>query len=68
VDKYIGDALMAVFGTLENEVDPEYRAVRACLEFKDAIKELNTERVNKGKAPIDIGVGVNTGNIALFKN
>jgi class 3 adenylate cyclase len=63
VDKYIGDALMAVFGTLEEEVNPEYRAVAACLEFKTAIKDMNDERIANNMEPISIGVGVNTGKI-----
>ncbi|KAI9343067.1 hypothetical protein DFJ73DRAFT_524033 [Zopfochytrium polystomum] len=63
VDKYIGDALMAVFGTLEDEVDSEYRSVAAALEFIDAINEMNKERSAQGKPPISIGVGVNTGEL-----
>jgi adenylate cyclase len=66
VDKYIGDALMAVFGTLEEEQDPEYRAVAACLDFRKAIAEMNEERLRNRKEPIAIGVGVNTGNDYCF--
>lgn len=61
VDKYIGDALMAVFGTLEDDTDAEFRAVSAAFEFKQAIKEMNEDRQRFGKDPISIGVGVNTG-------
>jgi class 3 adenylate cyclase len=61
VDKYIGDALMAVFGTIEDQVDPEFRAVKAAFEFKQAISEMNQERAAIGREPISIGVGVNTG-------
>ena len=61
VDKYIGDALMAVFGTLEDEVDAEYRATAASLEFIVAINEMNEERRRAGKEAIAIGVGINTG-------
>ena len=61
VDKYIGDALMACFGTLEEEVDAEYRSVCAAMEFKETIREMNKERRRLGKDPISIGVGVNTG-------
>ncbi|KAJ3291532.1 hypothetical protein HDU76_007260 [Blyttiomyces sp. JEL0837] len=63
VDKYIGDALMAVFGTLEEEKDAEYRSVAAALEFKTTIKEMNEDRVRRGKEAISIGVGVNTGEL-----
>lgn len=63
VDKYIGDALMAAFGTLEDEKDAEYRSVAAALEFIEAINEMNEERKTKGKEPIQVGVGVNTGEV-----
>ena len=61
VDKYIGDALMAAFGTLDHETDSEYRAVAASLEFIEAIEEMNVGRVREGLEAIKIGVGVNTG-------
>ncbi|KAJ3078423.1 hypothetical protein HK102_004522 [Quaeritorhiza haematococci] len=63
VDKYIGDALMAVFGTLEEEQDAEFRSVAAALEFTKAMSEMNEERRRAGKNPISIGVGVNTGEL-----
>ncbi|KAJ3108775.1 hypothetical protein HDU97_000175 [Phlyctochytrium planicorne] len=63
VDKYIGDALMAVFGTMDDETDSEYRSVAAALEFKDTIREMNEERKRQGKDTISIGVGVNTGEL-----
>jgi adenylate cyclase len=68
VDKFIGDALMAVFGTLEEEADSEFRAVAAALEFKNAIKEMNEDRQRLGKESISIGVGLNTGNYFSFQN
>jgi adenylate cyclase len=61
VDKYIGDELMAVFGTIEEEPDPEYRAVAAGIEFQTAISQMNRERQLQHKEPIAIGVGINTG-------
>ncbi|KAJ3115230.1 hypothetical protein HDU96_001014 [Phlyctochytrium bullatum] len=63
VDKYIGDALMAVFGTMEDETDSEYRSVAAAIEFKETIREMNEERKRQGKDTISIGVGVNTGEL-----
>ncbi len=61
VDKYIGDCLMAVFGTLEDEKDAEFRAVQAAYEFKGAIKAMNDDRNRFGKEPISVGVGLNSG-------
>ncbi|EGF80341.1 hypothetical protein BATDEDRAFT_35058 [Batrachochytrium dendrobatidis JAM81] len=63
VDKYVGDALMAVFGTLVEDKDAEYRSVVAALEFQEAIRDMNTERMRSGKDSISIGVGVNTGEL-----
>ncbi|KAJ3206209.1 hypothetical protein HK099_000599 [Clydaea vesicula] len=63
VDKYIGDCLMAVFGSIEDEVDSEFRAVQACLEFNEEMKEMNVDRIRLGLKPIEIGTGVNTGNL-----
>lgn len=65
VDKYIGDALMAVFGTLEDDMNAEFRAVQAAFEFKQAIKDMNEDRARFNKEPISIGVGVNTGTLAI---
>jgi adenylate cyclase len=61
VDKYIGDALMAHWGTLEHDKDPTFNAVAAALDFRDTIREFNRERALDGKPPIGMGVGVNTG-------
>ncbi|KAI8836756.1 hypothetical protein CcCBS67573_g05249 [Chytriomyces confervae] len=63
VDKYIGDALMAVFGTLDEEVDSEYRSVATAMEYIETMREMNEERERRGKEPIRVGVGVNTGNL-----
>jgi class 3 adenylate cyclase len=68
VDKYIGDAIMAVFGTLEEEYDAEYRAVSAAIEFQRAIADMNEERIRARKEPISIGVGVNTGTFYLCRS
>ena len=54
---------MANFGTIEDEKDAEFRAVAASLEFKKAIFEMNQERVKSGLEPIEVGVGVNTGEL-----
>jgi adenylate cyclase len=58
---------MAVFGSLEEEADSEFRAVAAALEFQSAIKDMNEERQRLGKESISIGVGLNTGNLSMLK-
>jgi class 3 adenylate cyclase/tetratricopeptide (TPR) repeat protein len=58
VEKFIGDAVMALFGApVTHEDDPE-RAVRAALAIKDAIAELNEQ---DSKLELQVRIAVNTG-------
>jgi hypothetical protein len=58
VEKFIGDAVVALFGApIAHEDDPE-RAVRAALAIRDAIEELNAE---DEWLDLKIRIGVNTG-------
>jgi adenylate cyclase len=63
LDKFIGDALMAHWGTLPGDEDPVFSAVQAAVEFRDAIRAFNVEREAEGRPPIGMGVGVNTGRL-----
>ncbi|MEQ9499365.1 MAG: adenylate/guanylate cyclase domain-containing protein [Deltaproteobacteria bacterium] len=65
LDKFIGDALMATWGTLEGDDVEEstYNCVAAAIEFRDAIRDLNDERALRNADPIRMGVGVNTGQL-----
>jgi adenylate cyclase len=63
LDKFIGDALMAHWGTLPSDEDSVFSAVAAAVEFRDAIREFNQEREAEGKSPVGMGVGVNTGHL-----
>jgi len=63
LDKFIGDALMAVFGTpVPHEDDPD-RAVRASIEMMKELEKWNHQRIAHGKKPVKIGIGINTGQI-----
>jgi adenylate cyclase len=63
LDKFIGDAIMAVFGLPVPHGDDEDRAVRASISMIEDLRGWNAERVSSGKKPIEIGVGLNTDNV-----
>ncbi|NES80809.1 MAG: GAF domain-containing protein [Moorea sp. SIO2B7] len=61
LDKYIGDALMAVFGSpvpLENHA---LKAVKSALEMRERLQQLNTRFIAENKELIEIGIGINSG-------
>ncbi|MCB0415666.1 MAG: HAMP domain-containing protein [Bdellovibrionales bacterium] len=61
VDKFIGDAIMAVWGAPNKSDDDTYNAIKACLEMRIALEELNKKRAGRGEVPIKIGIGIHTG-------
>lgn len=59
IDKYIGDAIMALFsGGADN-------AVKAGLAMLQVLAEYNRDRAKSGYLPIAIGIGINTGSLML---
>jgi class 3 adenylate cyclase len=63
VEKYIGDAIVAVFGIPEIHEDDALRAVRAAVEMRSALDRLNNELDGRYGVRIETRTGVNTGEI-----
>lgn len=61
VDKYIGDAVMAVFGVPTTRVDDAACAVRAALAMEVALETVNRRRAARDLPPLRHGVGVHRG-------
>lgn len=61
VDKFIGDAIMAVWGAPKSSDRDAHQAVRACLEMRRALEELNERRIARSQPPINIGMGLHAG-------
>ena len=59
IDKFIGDAIMALFST-----EPA-NAARAALAMRHELKAYNAHRATQGYEPIDIGTGIHTGSVRL---
>src|SRR5215211_2003531 len=63
VEKFIGDAVMAVFGIPVVHEDDALRAVRAAAEIRDRLAALNTELTASRGLAIVFRTGVNTGEV-----
>ena len=63
VDKFIGDAVMAVFGGVAKVDDPCAAALRAARAMRRALAELNQEWAAAGEPTFDNGVGIDYGKV-----
>ncbi|MBN1106766.1 MAG: adenylate/guanylate cyclase domain-containing protein [Deltaproteobacteria bacterium] len=61
LDKYMGDAVMAIYGAPLDQPDHPSRACNSALDMMDGLKNLNKKWIREGKKPMDIGIGINTG-------
>lgn len=67
IDKFMGDAIMAVWGIPTPQENDAKKAVEAGIRMQQALKGWNMEREASGKPPIHMGVGINSG-VALAGN
>ncbi len=63
LDKYIGDAVMAFWGSPYPQADHALRACRCALEMQARLVVLNQKWRGEGRPPLTIGVGINTGMV-----
>ena len=63
IDKYIGDAVMAVFGAPVAHEDDAERAIRAALAMQKAIAQLNEDLERQHGMRLALRVGINTGEV-----
>lgn len=66
VEKYIGDAVMAVFGIPNAHEDDPDRAIRAALDMQAALNAFNEQRLShdRNAARLQMRIGINTGEVA----
>ena len=63
VDKFIGDAIMAVWGAPQSTEKDAHHAVMACLQMRMALVELNEKRRARDQTPLQIGIGLHAGSV-----
>lgn len=63
IDKYIGDAIMALFGAPVAGPDAAARALAAAREMRAALAELNRTLAAEGRPQLALGIGINTGRV-----
>lgn len=67
LNKYVGDEIMAIFGTPRRE-NPQMSAKRAVItacKMPGRLKELRKNWIKEGKDLLDIGIGINTGDMVV---
>jgi adenylate cyclase len=63
LDKFIGDAIMALWGApIAHPGDPD-RAIQAAVAMQRAISELNQRWASQGRPEIGVGIGINHGDV-----
>jgi len=65
LDKFIGDAIMGLWGAPVRRPDDATRAVQAAVHMQEKLKEFNGERAADGKQPLKIGIGLHTGLVVV---
>jgi len=63
VDKFVGDMVMALFSAPLDDADHANHAVQAAVDMVKELGELNRAWEAKGMVPLDIGIGVNSGDM-----
>jgi adenylate cyclase len=65
VDKFMGDAIMVVFGLPKYRPDDLDRAIACAVEMQRAMLELNEKMSEQGYPKLYMGVGINTGEVVV---
>lgn len=65
IDKFIGDAIMSIFGAPVLHEDDPIQAVLTGLSMLEALKSFNKKQTISGNPPFKIGVGINTGEVVI---
>lgn len=65
IDKFIGDAIMAIYGAPAMHDDDPLQAVLTGLDMLESLKGFNRQQTRGGKPSFKIGIGLNTGEVVV---
>ena len=65
VDKYMGDAIMAFFGSPVSRPDDAQQAVLSALDMLEALAEFNRQQAELGQPQFKVGTGINFGQVTV---
>lgn len=61
LDKYVGDELMALFGTPQQLEDAPFSAVSCAVAMRNALETFNEEQEAAGQPTLQVGIGIHSG-------
>jgi adenylate cyclase len=64
VNKFMGDGMLACWGVPDHREDHAELAMRAALDMRAKLVELNAQREQRGQPPLRVGIGLHTGVVA----
>jgi adenylate cyclase len=65
IDKFLGDGMMVIFGAPADDAYQEEHAVLAAVEMQQQLRALCAEWEAKGRRPVKMGIGINSGNAVV---
>jgi adenylate cyclase len=65
IDEFIGDAILVIFGAPVLRPDDAERAVVCAVEMQLAMEEVNARAQAQGLPAVDMGIGINTGEVVV---
>ena len=65
IDEFIGDAILVIFGAPTQHADDARRAVACGVAMQRAMKDINAHHASLGLPPLDMGIGLNTGDVIV---
>lgn len=63
IDKYVGDAIVAVFGSPSADEQQHFNSVQAALEMQSAMRRVNEKRQSENKLTGELGIGIHCGEV-----